>query len=65
MQGNVKKSIMIGDSETDSETARSAGVPFILIENGYTEKTTSEIHHDYLISDFIGIEEILSKYFHH
>ncbi len=65
MQGDLKKTIMIGDSETDSETARSAGVPFILIENGYTEKTTSEIHHDYLIKDFIGIEEILSKFFHH
>ena len=65
MQGDLKKSIMIGDSETDSETARSAGVPFILIENGYTEKKTSEIHHDYLIKDFIGIEEIISKFFHH
>ena len=65
MQGDVKKSIMIGDSETDSETAKSAGVPFILVENGYTEKTTSEIHHDYLVKDFIGIEEILSKYFDH
>ena len=65
MQGDPKKSIMIGDSETDSETARSAGVPFILIENGYTEKKTSEIHHDYLIKDFIGIEEIISKFFHH
>ena len=65
MQGDLKKSIMIGDSETDSETARSAGVPFILIENGYTEKRTTEIYHDYLIKDFIGIEEIISKFFHH
>ena len=31
MQGDIKKSIMIGDSETDAETAKSAGVPFILI----------------------------------
>ena len=65
MQGNVKKSIMIGDSETDAETAKSAGVLFILIENGYTEKKSSEIHHDYLIKDFIGIEEIISKYLNH
>ena len=30
LQGDIKKSIMIGDSETDAETAKSAGVPFIL-----------------------------------
>ena len=36
--GDIKKSIMIGDSETDAETAKSAGVLFILLENGYTEK---------------------------
>ena len=65
MQGDIQKSIMIGDSETDAETAKSAGVPFILIENGYTEKKSSEIHHDHLIKDFIGIEEIISKYLNH
>ena len=65
MQGDIKKSIMIGDSETDAETARSADVPFILIENGYTEKKSSEINHDHLIKDFIGIEEIISKYLNH
>ncbi len=65
MQGDLKKSIMIGDSETDAETAKSAGVPFILLENGYTEKNSSEIHHDHLIKDFIGIEAIISKYLDH
>ena len=47
------------------ETAKSAGVPFILLENGYTEKKTSEIHHDHLIKDFVGIEEIIYKYLNH
>ena len=65
MQGDIKKSIMIGDSETDAETAKSAGVPFILLENGYTEKKTTEIHHDHLIKDFVGIEEIIDKYLNH
>ena len=65
IQGELKKSIMIGDSETDAETAKSAGVPFILLENGYTEKKTSEIHHDHLIKDFVGIEEIIDKYLNH
>ena len=62
MQGNIKKSLMIGDSETDSNTARSAKIPFILLEDGYTEKKVTEIPHDHLIKDFIGIEKIISSY---
>ena len=29
---------MIGDSETDSNAAKAAGIPVILLEDGYTEK---------------------------
>ena len=65
MQGDIKKSIMIGDSETDAESAKSAGIPFILLEDGYTEKKVSEIHHDYLIKDFVNIEEIINKHLDH
>ena len=62
MQGDIKKSLMIGDSETDSNTARSAKIPFILLEDGYTEKKVTEIPHNHLIKDFIGIEKIISSY---
>ena len=65
MQGDIKKSLMIGDSETDAEAARSAGIPFILLEDGYTEKKVSEIHHDHLIKNFDNIEEIINKYLDH
>ena len=64
MQGDLDKSLMIGDSETDSNTAKAANIPFILLENGYTEKKTNEIPHDHLIKDFIGIEKIISSYTH-
>ena len=62
MQGDIKKSLMIGDSETDSDTARNASIPFILLEDGYTEKKVSDISHDHLVKDFIGIEKIVSSY---
>ena len=62
MGGDVKKSLMIGDSETDSNAAKAANIPFILIEDGYTEKKTNEIYHDYLSKDFFGIEKIIKKY---
>ncbi len=62
MQGDIKKSIMIGDSETDAESAKAAKIPFILLEDGYTDKKVSDIYHDYLIKNFDGIEEIINKY---
>ena len=62
LDGDIKKSIMIGDSETDANAAKSAGIPIILLEDGYTEKNTSEIYHNHLIKDFINIEKIVSKY---
>jgi phosphoglycolate phosphatase len=62
LSGNIKKSLMIGDSETDANAAKAASVPVILLENGYTEKNTNEIYHDHLIKDFIGVEKIISTY---
>ena len=62
LDGDVNKTIMIGDSETDANAAKAAGIPVILLENGYTEKNTTEIYHNYLIKDFIGIEKIITKY---
>ena len=62
MSGDLKKSIMIGDSENDSEAAKSAGIPMILLEDGYTEKKVDQIYHNHLIKDFVGLEKIISKY---
>ncbi len=62
LDGDVKKTIMIGDSETDANAAKAAEIPVILLENGYTEKNTTEIYHNHLIKDFVGIEKIISKY---
>ena len=53
---------MIGDSEVDSMSAYNAKLPFILVKDGYTEKTEKEIKHDELISDFIGFEKIIHRY---
>jgi len=60
--GEIKRSIMIGDSETDANAGKNAGIPVVLLEDGYTEKNTTEIYHNHLIKDFIGIEKIISKY---
>jgi len=62
MNGDIKKSLMVGDSENDADAAKSAGVPMILVEDGYTDKKIEQIYHNHLIKDFIGIEKIVSKY---
>jgi phosphoglycolate phosphatase len=60
--GDLKKTLMIGDSETDANAAKNAGMPVILLEDGYTEKNTTEIYHNHLIKDFVGIEKIVLNY---
>ena len=60
--GDINKSIMIGDSEVDSQSAYNAKIPFILVEEGYTEKNINEIPHKILIKDFSNFEKIVEKY---
>ena len=62
LDGDLEKTLMIGDSESDANAAKAAGIPVILLEDGYTEKKTTEIYHNHLIKDFIGIEKIVTKY---
>ena len=62
MNGSIKKSLMIGDSENDAEAAKLAGIPMILLEEGYTNRKTDQIYHDHLIKDFNGIEKLISSH---
>ena len=60
--GDLKKTIMVGDSEVDSASAQNASLPFILLEDGYTDKKVNEINYDYLVKDYINFEKIIIKY---
>ena len=60
--GDLKKTIMIGDSEVDAMSAHNAKIPFILVKDGYTEKSEKEIKHDELIADFVDFEKVIKKY---
>ena len=62
MNGDITKSIMIGDSDVDSQSAHNAALPFILLEDGYTEVSISQIKYDHLVKDFVGMERIINKY---
>jgi phosphoglycolate phosphatase len=60
--GDLKKTIMVGDSEVDEMAATNAKLPFVLVADGYTEKTVKQIKHDWLIKDYVGFDKIISKY---
>jgi|TARA_B110000438_G_scaffold299639_1_gene350247 phosphoglycolate phosphatase len=60
--GDIKKTIMIGDSEVDEKSAHNASLPFILLEGGYTNVDTSQMKFDHLIKDFTGLNEIIKNY---
>ena len=59
--GDLKKTIMVGDSEVDSVSASNAKIPFVLVKDGYTEKKPEDIPHKILINNFIGFEKIIEK----
>ncbi len=60
--GDLKKTIMVGDSEVDEMSAENAKIPFVLVKDGYTEKSTKEIKHNELIKDFKNFDKIIQKY---
>ena len=62
ISGDLKKTIMVGDSEVDANSAHNANLPFVLVKDGYTEKSEKEIKHDELIGDFVDFEKIIEKY---
>ena len=62
LDGDINKTLMFGDSETDANAAKAAEIPGILLGNGYTEKNTTEIYHNHLIKDYVGVEKIVAKY---
>ena len=60
--GDLKKTIMVGDSEVDEMAATNAKLPFVLVADGYTEKSADQIKHDFYIKDYIDFDKIISKY---
>ena len=52
---------MIGDSDTDVNTARAAKVPVIAVSFGYTETPVRELGADIVIDHFDELEDALRK----
>ena len=60
--GDLSRSVMVGDTSTDRETARQAGVPSILVAFGPEGKDVARLEPDALLlhyDDLIGLVERL------
>ena len=50
--GNPARAIMVGDSRTDIDTAKAAGIPVVAVDFGYTDTPVSALGPDRVISHF-------------
>ena len=62
MGGDIKKTIMVGDSDVDAKAAQNANLPFVLLEGGYTDVKVSQMKHDHFIKDFTELSKIIKNY---
>ncbi len=50
--GRPERTVMVGNSRTDIDTARAAGTPVVAVDFGYTDKPVAELGPDRVISHF-------------
>ena len=59
--GTLGRSLLIGDSRTDVETARNAGVPAILVTYGYRTDPVEALAPDFAVDDFAAVAGIIRR----
>ncbi|WP_173932247.1 HAD family hydrolase [Chelativorans sp. Marseille-P2723] len=50
--GDRERAVMVGDSRTDIDTAKAAGIPVVAVEFGYTDRPLHELEPSRVISHF-------------
>ncbi|QPC87979.1 phosphoglycolate phosphatase [Mesorhizobium sp. NBSH29] len=50
--GDAERAVMIGDSRTDIDTAKAAGIPVVAVDFGYTDRHVREFEPSKIISHF-------------
>jgi phosphoglycolate phosphatase len=59
--GAAARTVMVGDSKTDIDTAKAAGVPVVAVDFGYTEVHVSELGPDRIISHFESLWDAVEQ----
>lgn len=55
--GDSMRAVMVGDSRTDIDTAKAAGIPVVAVTFGYTDKPVGELGPDRVIEHFSELHE--------
>lgn len=55
------RTIMVGDSRTDIDTARGLGVPVVAVDFGYTDTPVTELDPDRIISHFDALWDAVAS----
>lgn len=50
--GDAEQAVMVGDSRTDIDTAKAAGIPVVAVDFGYTDRHVREFDPSMIISHF-------------
>lgn len=59
--GDPRRALMVGDSATDIETARAAGIPVIAVDFGYTTVPVRDLGPDRVISHFDALYDAVRE----
>ena len=59
--GRADNAVLVGDSDTDSRTARAANIPVILVTFGYTETPASELDANAVVDHYRDLENALVR----
>ena len=59
-KGNLDRAIMVGDSKTDIDTARAAGMPFLGVSFGYTDVPMLQLGPDGIIDHYAEFDAALN-----
>lgn len=58
VSGDLARTVMVGDADTDAGAARGAGTPLVLVDFGYSEIPAAELAPDVLLhrfDDLVGV----------
>lgn len=59
--GDCDRALMVGDSMTDIDTAKAAGIPVVAVDFGYTERPVRDFNPDRVISSYTELDVAMAE----